>query len=235
MSKNQFLPFFPHREGINIIITLFIISFLLIWLGHKILSCVLAIFGVFCCYFFRNPDKVSPVGKNYILSPADGTIQDISLSDAPKHFAEYFPEKMLKVSIFLSVFNVHVNRVPVDGKIEKIVYSPGKFFNASLDKASYDNEKNAVLITSSCGHKIVFCQIAGFVARRIVCDLEKDQNVLAGQRFGIIKFGSRVDIYLPKELKVLVGKGQIVSGGETVISKFNFSDENEKIVFSSRE
>ena len=140
---------------------------------------------------------------------------------------------MIRVSIFLSVFNVHVNRVPADGKILTLHYHPGKFFNASMDKASIHNERQSMLMETSSGHKIAFVQIAGLIARRIVCDLEEGMKVLGGQRFGIIRFGSRVDVYLPVGTKLKVGEGHTMIGGETIIADLEDANK-EEITFEIR-
>ena len=173
-------------------------------------------FGFF--YFFRDPIRSVPTDK-VIISPADGQIVSISESLPPKECnvtGEYN-----KISIFLSIFNVHVNRIPISGYVTKINYIPGKFFNANLDKTSNENERNIIVVENDNKDKIIFSQIAGLIARRIVCDLKVNQEVVKGNRFGIIKFGSRVDLYLPKKFNLLVSVGQIVIGGETIISNPN--------------
>jgi phosphatidylserine decarboxylase len=178
-----------------------------------------------CLYFFRDPKRIVPQDENLILSPADGKVvfakqvippQELGLGD----------ELVYRISIFLNVFNVHINRTPVKGKIERIIYYPGKFFNASLDKASEHNERNAVIIETSQGLKIGVVQIAGLVARRIVSFITQSEEVKAGQRFGLIRFGSRADIYLPKGIIPVVIEGQIAIGGETVLARFNETQKN---------
>ncbi len=177
---------------------------------------------VWCFYFFRNPERVTPVRSGLLVSPADGkviAIEDVvpdaefGLGDLP----------LTRISIFLSVFNVHVNRIPADGKIIARRYRPGKFFYASLDKASKENERMALTIKLSgdhpyAGQHIGVVQIAGLIARRIVCDAQEGQEVRAGDRFGIIRFGSRTEVYLPKGVHPLVSVGQTMLGGETVLA-----------------
>ncbi|MBF8246561.1 MAG: phosphatidylserine decarboxylase [Rickettsia sp.] len=202
----------------------FIITFLLITIIFFTFNNFLGFIGIclsfICIYFFRNPSRVVPIQKGLIVSPADGIIQSIKEVSPIKEFEAEFAkdEKMIRVSIFLNIFNVHVNRIPYNGKILKLNYIPGKFFNASLDKASIHNERQSVLIQNTdFDHKIILVQIAGLIARRIVCDLEEDSYVNTGETFGIIRFGSRVDMYLPKDSNIKVSVGQTTIGGETII------------------
>ena len=189
---------------------LFAISNTLGWMG--------VIMTVWCIFFFRDPDRVTPVAENIIISPADGVVQKITKAVPPREL-EMNEQEMIRVSIFLNVFDVHVNRIAVDGIIEKAHYHPGKFLNASLDKASEDNERQSLLIKTKDNQNIALVQIAGIIARRIVCNVKEGEEVLAGKRFGIIRFGSRVDIYLPDSAKILIAEGQIAIGGETVIAQ----------------
>jgi len=174
-----------------------------------------AILSICIFYFFRDPNRTIPL-DDFIISPADGTITYIGQSKAPLDMNNN-NEVFTKVSIFLSVFDVHVNRMPIDGTIEEIKYIPGKFINATLNKSSEQNEKNIIKINNETNYFFVV-QIAGLIARRIVCNVNINQELKKGERIGIIKFGSRVDLYLPKSNKVLVSKGQKVIGGETIIS-----------------
>ena len=169
-----------------------------------------------CLYFFRHPQRVSPLGDGLILSPADGIVTKIETVIPPKEL-KWTNTPLIRVSIFLNVFDVHVNRIPVEGVIKKIVYHPGKFFNASLDKASEFNERNSLIIKAPAGQEILFIQIAGLIARRIVCEAKTGQSVKAGDTFGIIRFGSRVDIYLPQGVFPQVIEGQRMIGGETIV------------------
>ena len=172
---------------------------------------------LWCTYFFRDPDRVTPVREDLVISPADGVVQlideavppaELGMGDAP----------LPRICVFMNVFNVHVNRIPVDGAIAAIAYRPGKFFNASLDKASEFNERMSIRMNSRNGKDIAFVQIAGLVARRIKCDLVEGQTVKAGQRFGLIRFGSRVDVYLREGTTAMVALGQLTVAGETVIA-----------------
>ncbi|NNG04393.1 MAG: phosphatidylserine decarboxylase [Inquilinus sp.] len=170
-----------------------------------------------CAYFFRDPDRVTPTRPGLVVSPADGRVQMITQAVPPPELGAG-DKPRTRVSIFLNVFDVHVNRVPAAGKIEEVEYHAGTFVNASLDKASEDNERAAALLRLADGRDIVFVQIAGLVARRIICDLKEGQDVKTGQRFGLIRFGSRTDLYLPDGVAPLVVVGQRAIGGETVIA-----------------
>ena len=186
----------------------------------------------FCLFFFRDPDRVTPVRSGLIVSPADGRVvaitsvvpdDEFGLGNAPR----------TRISIFLDVFNVHVNRIPADGKIVAQRYRSGKFFNASFDKASVDNERMALTIKlegshSRAGENIAVAQIAGLIARRIVCDAKENQSVKAGDRFGIIRFGSRTDVYLPLGAHALVTVGQTMIGGETVLADLVSTEDARK-------
>ncbi len=175
------------------------------------------IFTAWCVYFFRDPDRVTPIREGLIVSPADGVVQKITKCVPPAELDLGVGERT-RISIFLNVFNVHVNRIPIEGSISKLHYHPGKFFNAALDKASEENERQGVKITTPDGLTVGVVQIAGMVARRILCDLKEGQSVKTGERFGIIRFGSRADIYLPVNVAPLVIEGQIAVGGETVLA-----------------
>ena len=180
-----------------------------------------------CVYFFRDPPRVTPRRAGLVVSPADGRIQSIERTE-PLPELELPGDPAYRVSIFLNVFDVHVNRVAIAGKVAKLVYRPGTFVNASLDKASKDNERQAVRIDTEDGRSIGLVQIAGLVARRIVCDLSLDQEVRTGERYGLIRFGSRTDIYLPAGVAPLVAVGQRAVGGETVIADLS-SDEPQRL------
>jgi phosphatidylserine decarboxylase len=212
------LPF-VHKEGFYFII-IFLVITLLLSLFSKNLTIIGLILSVWCVFFFRDPERVTPLGDELIISPADGVIQKIEKALPPKNLKMDQKER-IRVSIFLDVFNVHVNRVPVSGKVKKLYYHPGKFFNASLDKASIYNERQEVLVEMKGKKQVAFSQIAGLIARRIVCDLKEGQEVSSGERFGIIRFGSRMDVYLPVGVNPLVSEGQTVIGGETLIADLN--------------
>jgi len=182
------------------------------------LGCIFFIATIWCAYFFRDPKRVTPLGDSFVISPADGIIEKIELVKPPKEFASEDFDERYRVSIFLNVFDVHVNRVPISGEVTMLHYHPGKFLSANLDKASEENERQLALIRTEDGKEIIFVQIAGMVARRIVCNLEEKQQVRAGERYGIIRFGSRVDVYLPVGVNPLVVEGQRMLGGESIIA-----------------
>jgi phosphatidylserine decarboxylase len=206
----------PHRAGYpfilgGIMVAVFGLIFWhpLAWLG--------LIFTLFCLYFFRDPDRVAPPRADVFLAPADGLVVSIEPAVPPAELG-LGPLPRPRVAIFLSVLDVHVNRVPMAGTVTKIAYRAGTFVNAALDKASEENERNALTITLATGQEIAVVQIAGLIARRIVCEVTEGQVVAAGARFGIIRFGSRTDLYLPEGTLPLVAVGQRMIGGETVIA-----------------
>lgn len=168
--------------------------------------------------FFRNPDRVTPQAEGLIVSPADGVVSMITESKLPKEIRGEDDGLYQRVSIFLNVFNVHTQRAPVAGNLKKIVYHPGKFLNADLDKASEDNERNTIQIEQADGTVVTVVQIAGLVARRILCDVQVNNSIEAGDVYGIIRFGSRVDVYLPEGADCAVSVGQTMIGGETILA-----------------
>lgn len=193
----------------GITLVLFLIWGPLGWLGTGL--------TVWCYYFFRDPVRVTPAREGLMVSPADGVVSllepavppaELGLGDAP----------MTRVSVFMSVFNCHVNRLPLAGRITRVAYRPGKFLNASLDKASSDNERNGLAVETADGRRYGVVQIAGLVARRILCEVKEGQALMTGERFGLIRFGSRLDIYLPEGVNPLVCIGQTMIAGETVIA-----------------
>ncbi len=216
--RNYLLPNI-HNEGWRFVGIFAAITALLaiIWQPLGWLGLVLT---VWCYYFFRDPERVVPQIKNVVVSPADGIVQMIAKVKAPEELG--MGDKMFtRVSVFMSVFNVHVNRAPAEGKIIKSVYVPGKFFNATLDKASKDNERQLLAMKTKSGQEICFVQIAGLVARRIVCDAVAGQEYKAGERFGMIRFGSRLDVYLPEGVEPQVVLGQTMVAGESVIARLD--------------
>lgn len=174
---------------------------------------------LFILQFFRDPPRVTVGGDSSVTAPADGRVIVIDESEDP-----YTNQVALKISIFMNVFNVHSNRMPVSGTVDRKQYYPGKFFNAALDKASDSNERNALLLTTKQGHRVTCVQIAGLIARRILCYVDEGSQVRKGERFGFIRFGSRVDLYLPKTTKVLVSLGDKVVGGETLVAELPMSE-----------
>jgi len=173
-------------------------------------------FGVltaFCLYFFRDPRRCVPTGANILVSPGDGKVVDVSRVEEGR----FLKKQAIKISIFLNVFDVHVNRVPVAGSVVGVFYNPGRFFAANVPKASLENEQNALLLETVSGARIVCIQIAGLIARRIVCRVKAGMMLRSGERFGLIRFGSRVDLYLPLSADVRVAVGDRVRGGETIV------------------
>jgi phosphatidylserine decarboxylase len=210
------------REGRPFVAGGVVLALVLLWAGPWTGAVGIALAG-WVAYFFRDPPRVVPVREGLVISPADGVVQmiqqvappaELGLGDAPR----------LRVSVFMNVFDVHVNRIPIDGRIEKIVYRPGKFLNASLDKASVDNERNGLVLALADGRRIGVVQIAGLIARRIVCNVREGQMLATGERFGLIRFGSRTDLFLPKGVAPLVAVGQRMIGGETVMADLASSE-----------
>ena len=205
-----------HRAGWPFIAGALVVAALsyLVWPPLVMLGLMLALF---CVYFFRDPDRVVPLRPGLVVSPADGRIVAVAPAPPPPDLG-MGSEPVTRISIFLNVFDVHINRVPAAGTITELAYHKGTFVNAARDKASEDNERQVVRLTTVDGKDIAFVQIAGLVARRIVCNLSRGQNVEAGERFGLIRFGSRADVYLPVGVPALVVPGQRAIGGETVIA-----------------
>ncbi|MGN6287575.1 MAG: phosphatidylserine decarboxylase [Afipia sp.] len=210
-----------HQEGYPFIGAFALASLILFWIWTPLgwIGCLLT---VWCALFFRDPVRVTPVREGIVVSPADGRVSMIAPAVPPAEMG-LGDQPLMRISIFMSVFNCHVNRSPVAGKIERIAYRPGKFINAELDKASEDNERNALVIAMPAG-RIGVVQIAGLVARRIVSFVREGQTVGAGERFGLIRFGSRLDVYLPEGGKPLVSEGQTAIAGETVLADFRIGD-----------
>jgi phosphatidylserine decarboxylase len=188
----------------------------LAWIAEPLGFAGLAL-TAWCIYFFRDPERVTPMRDGLIISPADGVVQMIDRAPPPDELG-MGPEPRPRVAVFMNVFNVHVNRTPIDGTITAAAYRPGKFLNASLDKASEFNERQSLKITTADGFDVAFVQIAGLIARRILCHAKVGDRYRAGERFGMIRFGSRVDIYLPDGIEPLVAVGQSAVAGETVIA-----------------
>ena len=214
----MFNTIFPniHKEGYKFLAISIIVTFIVL-LFSKFLGSILIILTIWVYYFFRDPERYPINDDSFLVSPADGLITDISERTGPVEL-QLENTTYTKASIFMNVFNCHVNRTPLSGIVEEINYKPGKFLNASLDKASEENERNYYKIKSSkSGEEIIIVQIAGLIARRIVCEVEQGQNLKQGDRIGMIRFGSRVDIYF-KNKKVLAKIGQNVVAGESLIA-----------------
>lgn len=205
-----------HKDGYKFVAAFAVGTLFLSWASEP-LGWVGAVATLWCAYFFRDPERFPPEGKGLVIAPADGRISAIEEVVPPKEL-DLDSQNRMRISIFLSVFDVHINRSPVAGKITKIVYVPGKFFNAELDKASEENERQCLTLETGDGTKIGCVQIAGLIARRIVTFVQQGATVEAGERFGLIRFGSRMDIYLPPGTKPVVRVGQTAIGGETVLA-----------------
>lgn len=205
------------REGWFIVFVFGLVALTFLTLGVEIVGLGLVILALFSLYFFRNPDRIAPEGGGIIVAPADGRVVEVSELTGN----EYTGAPAKKVGIFMSVFDVHVNRVPIAGSVVDIKYRPGRFFVAAKNRASVANEQNAVLLDVGRRGTMAVVQIAGFVARRIVCYLSSGDRVEAGQRLGLIKFGSRVDLYMPIDCVLDVGMGSRVKAGSTIIGRFD--------------
>ena len=208
-NKNQLIV----SEGYPFIILFGFITLVFALLGWVILTLLFLFLTLFSSYFFRNPERVIPAGEDLLIAPADGKI--IFVGEVQED--RYFKEQVTKISIFMSVFNVHVNRVPCDGKVVAMYYNKGGFVNASYDKASESNEQSGILLETGSGTQILFVQIAGLIARRIVTYPVIGDLLQRGARYGLIRFGSRVDIYLPKNANVTVTLGEHTVAGETIL------------------
>ena len=205
-----------HKEGYKFLAISIIITFVVLMISN-FLGCILIVITIWVYYFFRDPDRVSINNNKYLVSPADGLISNISEVSGPNEL-NLENKTFTKVSIFMNVFNCHVNRTPIAGSVDEIFYKPGKFLNASLDKSSEENERNYYKIKTINGDEIIIVQIAGLIARRIVCEVHKEQKLNQGERIGMIRFGSRVDIYFNKK-ELLAKVGQNVVAGESLIAK----------------
>lgn len=216
-----------HKAGYPFIGIFAIIALILLVVTPAFIGFAGILLLAWCVYFFRDPERMTPTDENLVISPADGRICMITKATPPKELGLGDIE-LTRVSVFLNVFDVHVNRMPVSGKVTKVAYHPGKFLNASFDKASDENERNSILIEDAQGRKFPCVQIAGLVARRILCDVREGDSLEAGNRYGIIRFGSRTDIYLPDGVQPLVSVGQTMIGGETVIAQLENGPEEAR-------
>ena len=205
-----------HSEGYKFLAIAIIVTIFLYFLS-TFLGLVGLVLSIWVYYFFRDPERISINDENYLTSPADGEVLMVHEVDGPKELG-LEDKKFTKISIFMNVFDCHVNRTPCEGKISEILYKPGKFLNASFDKASEDNERNYYKITNNYGEEVIVVQIAGLIARRIVCESSKDQELQQGERIGMIRFGSRADVYF-ENYETLVKIGQKTIAGETLLAK----------------
>jgi phosphatidylserine decarboxylase len=209
---NNKLPF--AREGLPFIFIGTFVTLLFLYLGFLVITVLTGAISLFTVFFFRDPARENHVPEKSVLTPADGKILEIQyLKDDNNPLGE----PAVKVSVFMSLFSVHVNRIPIGGKILSILYNPGKFFAANLNKASDQNENNRIILQTGDGRRIVFVQIAGLIARRIVCWIKEGDHVRTGQRFGLIRFGSRLDLYLPDDTRIIVQPFHKVRAGETIL------------------
>jgi phosphatidylserine decarboxylase len=226
---SAFVPI--HREGYRFIAIFAGVTLVLFWLGVEVLAWLGVVATAWCAYFFRDPERVTPQRAGLVISPADGRISAIEKVIPPPEL-DLERELTTRISVFMNVFDVHVNRSPIDAKIARITYIPGVFLNADLDKASEDNERQAFTLELAGGGKLGVVQIAGLIARRIVKFVSEGERLATGQRLGLIRFGSRVDVYLPKGASPLVAVGQCAIAGETVFADLT-STEGERLARKS--
>ena len=205
-----------HKEGYRFLAIAGVITFILLLISN-FLGLISFILTIWVYYFFRDPERFPINDENYLLSPADGVVSQIIETNGPSEIG-LENKKFTRVSIFMNVFNCHVNRIPSSGKINRIFYKPGKYINASFDKASEENERNYIKMTNSNGDELVLVQIAGLIARRIVCEIKENDETNQGNKFGIIRFGSRVDLYF-ENYKMLVQQNQKTVAGETILAR----------------
>ncbi|MFL2898831.1 MAG: phosphatidylserine decarboxylase [Candidatus Pelagibacter sp.] len=205
-----------HNEGYKFLV-IFAVATIILYLISSFLGLIGLVLTIWCYYFFRDPERYSIDDDDYLVSPADGLVLQVQENDGPKEL-NLENKKFTKVSIFMNVFDCHVNRSPCSGKVSEILYKPGKFFNASLDKASEENERNYYKITNSKGEDIIVVQIAGLIARRIVTETSESSDLTQGERIGMIRFGSRADLYF-ENYKPLIKVNQKTRAGETLIAK----------------
>lgn len=216
--RNTLVP--VHREGYKFVAIFFVASLILGWIADP-LFWIGMVLTAWCAYFFRDPERVTPLDEDLVISPADGRVSSVVRMVPPAELG-LGTDEMLRISVFMNVFNCHVNRAPVNGRVVRKVYSQGSFLNAELDKASSENERSGLVIETSHG-AIGVVQIAGLVARRILCWAEENEQLDAGERFGLIRFGSRLDVFLPAAARPLVSVGQSAIAGETMLAEFGSS------------
>src|SRR5215470_14397917 len=211
-----------HPEGYTFVVSLAFLSLVLFWIWSP-LGWISTVLTAWCAYFFRDPPRVTPVREGIVVAPADGRVSRI-INAVPPAELGLGAKPVTRVSIFMSVFDCHVNRSPVTGRIERIAYHAGTFINADLDKASENNERNGLVIVTAGGARIGVVQIAGLIARRIVSFVREGVTIGAGERFGMIRFGSRLDVYLPEGVRPMVAEGQTAIAGETIIADLKAGD-----------
>ena len=214
--KNALPP--VHPEGYKFIAIFAVVTLLIGWIWSPLFYLGVAL-TIWCALFFRDPKRVTPISDELVISPADGKVSHVGKVVPPSEL-NLGDKPLLRVSVFMNVFNCHVNRAPMKGKIDRVVYKKGSFLNAELDKASDENERNSLVINTEQG-EIAVVQIAGLVARRIVCWAEQNEDIDQGERFGLIRFGSRLDVYLPDTAHASVAVGQTAVAGETILARFD--------------
>ncbi|MEM5491755.1 phosphatidylserine decarboxylase [Hoeflea sp. AS16] len=213
--RNALVP--VHREGYKFVATFFGVSLLLGFVAEP-LFWIGMVLTAWCAYFFRDPERVTPLDDDLVISPADGRVSSVVRMTPPAELS-LGTDEMLRISVFMNVFNCHVNRAPMKGRVLRKIYSQGSFLNAELDKASTENERSGLVLETARG-EIGVVQIAGLVARRILCWAEENEQLDAGERFGLIRFGSRLDVFLPASVRPLVSVGQTAIAGETMLAEF---------------
>ncbi|KJS12119.1 MAG: phosphatidylserine decarboxylase [Hoeflea sp. BRH_c9] len=214
--RNALVP--VHREGYKFIAAFFAASVLLGFIAEPLFWIGLVL-TVWCAYFFRDPERVTPLDDDLVISPADGRVSSVVRMTPPMELG-LGTDEMLRISVFMNVFNCHVNRAPVKGRVVRKIHSQGSFLNAELDKASTENERSALVLETARHGEIGVIQIAGLVARRILCWAEQNEQLDAGERFGLIRFGSRLDVFLPVSARPMVSVGQMAIAGETMLAEF---------------
>lgn len=214
--RNALVP--VHREGYRFVAAFFGVSVLLGFIADP-LFWIGMVLTTWCAYFFRDPERVTPLDDDLVISPADGQVSSVVRMTPPAELG-LGSDEMLRISVFMNVFNCHVNRAPMEGQVVRKIYSKGSFLNAELDKASSENERSAIVIETERHGEIGVVQIAGLVARRILCWAEEGEELDAGERFGLIRFGSRLDVFLPAAARPLVSVGQTAIAGETMLAEF---------------
>lgn len=213
--RNALVP--VHREGYKFVAIFFVASLILGWIADP-LFWIGMVLTAWCAYFFRDPERVTPLDDDLVISPADGRVSSVVRMTPPAELG-LGADEMLRISVFMNVFNCHVNRAPMKGRVLRKIHSQGSFLNAELDKASTENERSGLVIETARG-EIGVVQIAGLVARRILCWAEENEQLDAGERFGLIRFGSRLDVFLPASARPLVSVGQTAIAGETMLAEF---------------
>jgi len=215
-----------HREGYRFVAIFAVGTLVLFWFAEW-LGWIGVVLTLWCAYFFRDPVRYTPTRKGLVISPADGVVQSIEQAAPPPELG-MGEAPMTRIAVFMNVFDVHVNRAPLDGQVVRLHYRPGKFLNAALDKASEDNERQSMRLRATGGQEIAVVQIAGLVARRILCEVRENDELAAGQRFGLIRFGSRVDVYLDRAVPVLATTGQRAVAGETVLADLDSGETSRQ-------